>query len=61
MGSILSEIRESHDVQFYSTDQYEDLFYDAAQAQNIIFNWNANILRAANQDHAKTDAVTPFS
>ena len=25
MGSILSEIRESDDVQFYSTDQHEDL------------------------------------
>ena len=48
MGSILSEIRESHDVQFYSTDQHEDLLYDAVQA---------HILRAANQDRAKTDAV----
>ena len=57
MGSILSEIRESHDVQFYSTDQHEDLLYDAVQAQNSILQWKAHILRAANQDRAKTDAV----
>ena len=57
MGSILSEIRESHDVQFYSTDQHEDLLYDAVQAQNSILQWKAHILSAANQDRAKTDAV----
>ena len=57
MSSILSEVRESHDVQFYSTDQQEDLLYDAVQAQNSILQWKAHILRAANQDLAKTDAV----
>ena len=57
MSSILSEVRESHDVQFYSTDQQEDLLYDVVQAQNSIVQWKAHILRAANQDHAKTDAV----
>ena len=57
MNSILSEVRESHDVQFYSTDQQEDLLYDAVQAQTSILQWKAHILRAANQDLAKTDAL----
>ena len=57
MSSILSEVRESNDVQFYSTDQQEDLLYDVVQAQNSILQWKAHILSAANQDRAKTDAV----
>ena len=57
MNSILSEVRESHDVQFYSTDQQDDLLYDVVQAQNSILQWKAHILRAANQDRAKTDAL----
>ena len=30
--------------------------YDVVQAQNSILQWKAHILRAANQDRAKTDA-----
>lgn len=36
MSSILFEVRESRDVQFYSTDQQENLLYDAFQAKNSI-------------------------
>jgi len=57
MTSILSEVRESHHVQFYSTDEQEDLLHNAVQAQTSILQWKAHILRAANQDHAKMDAV----
>ena len=38
MSSTLSEVRESQDVQFYSTDQQEDLLYDAVQAWNSILS-----------------------
>ena len=36
MESILTQVRESKDVQFYSQDQKEDLLYDAAQAQEMV-------------------------
>lgn len=57
LGSVLSEIKGSQDVQFYSRDQQEDMLYDAAQAQDMVLQWKAHILRAENQDRAKTDAV----
>ena len=57
MESILTQVRESKDVQFYSQDHKEDLLYDAAQAQEMVLQWKAHILRAENQDLAKTDAV----
>ena len=57
MESILTQVRESKDVQFYSQDHKEDLLYDAAQAQEMVLQWKAHILRAKNQDLAKKDAV----
>ena len=60
MESILTQVRESKDVQFYSQDHKEDLLYDAAQAQEMVLQWKAHILRAENQDLAKTDAVLSF-
>jgi len=60
MSSILPEVRESHDVQFYSIDQQEDLLYDAVQVQNSFLQWKAHTLRAANQDRVKTNAVKSF-
>ena len=56
LGSVLSEINGSQDVHFYSRDQQEGM-YDAAQAQDMVLQWKAHILRAENQDRAKTDAV----
>ena len=50
MESILTQVRESKDVQFYSQDHKEDLLYDAAQAQEMVLQWKAHILRAENQD-----------
>ena len=55
MSSILFEVRESHDVQFCSTDQLEDLLYDTLQAQDSILQWKAHILRAANEDRVKME------
>ena len=56
LGSVLSEINGSQDVHLYSRDQQEGM-YDAAQAQDMVLQWKAHILRAENQDRAKTDAV----
>ena len=42
---------------FYSQDHKEDLLYDAAQAQEMVLQWKAHILRAENQDLVKMDAV----
>lgn len=56
MLSVLLEI-ESPDISFYSTEQKEDLLHDASQAQDMVLQWKAHILRAENQDQAKVDAL----
>ena len=60
MESILTQVRESKDVQFYSQDHKEDLRYDAAQAQEMVLQWKAHILRAENQDQASGDGRRTF-
>ena len=57
MEYILTQVRESKDVKFYSQDHKENLLYDATQAQEMVLQWKAHILRAENKDLAKTDAV----
>ena len=57
MSSILSEVRESQDVQFYSTNQQEGPRVRCCTSTKQHFQWKAHILRAANLDRAKTDAV----
>ena len=54
--SILSEI-ESPEISLYGKEQKEDLLYDAKQAQDMVHQWKAHILRAENQDQAKQDAL----
>ena len=57
MEYILTRVRESKDVKFYSQDHKENLLYDATQAQEMVLQWKAHVLRAENKDLAKTDAV----
>ncbi|KAL9960337.1 hypothetical protein ACROYT_G033784 [Oculina patagonica] len=56
MISILTEI-QSPVISLYGEDQKEDLLYDAKQAQDMVLQWKAHILRAENQDQAKQDAL----
>ena len=56
MISILSEI-ESPEISLYGKEQKEDLLYDAKQAQDMVLQWKAHILRAENQDRAKQDVL----
>ena len=56
MISILSEI-ESPEISLYGKEQKEDLLYDAKQAQDMVLQWKARILRAENQDRAKQDVL----
>lgn len=56
MMSILSEI-ESPEISLYGNEQKEDLLYDAKQAQDMVLQWKAHILRAENQDQAKQNVL----
>ena len=56
MISILSEI-ESPEISLYGNEQKEDLLYYAKQAQDMVLQWKAHILRAENQDQAKQNVL----
>ena len=56
MRAIADEI-ESPSINLYSVDQKEDLKYDHTQAQEMILQWKAHLLRAENQERAKQNVI----
>lgn len=43
----------SPSMQFYNSEQKEDLKYDFQKAENMVFQWKCHLIRAENQDKAK--------